>query len=291
MPRSKTTETFQGSSQSGSSGLDVPKPIPRNLSTGNISAKATAEQPLRPPRTRDSPTNENPPNISTRPTPAPRQSSIEPSLEDPPMPRAPPPVPPSRPQTIAPRGAPPAPPRADLQSESPPPLPSGPCPPVPSRYANIPQSNNLMDTPLSPQNREPTEADPFDTSNIPTHYMSQPLPTVPKRNIESPSNCVPDFSTDNNQISHSNHHEDYSPPSPEFAPPDIPPPSLNFTPNDNNDSFSQSPPKMPPPPPPRSGDLAPANQLPSVPSRPSVNNGLPPVPSRPANLPPVPPRN
>ncbi|XP_063401650.1 synaptojanin-1-like isoform X1 [Mytilus trossulus] len=279
IPQSRTAETLSSVAESANEGANVPKPIPRARSTGNITGTIN---PVPVPRSRDSPTEER------KPIPRLRDSPTDDSS-----------IPASRPRPA---------PRREVQSAF-----------VPSTNSNdiysgqvmsglnqneqniSSQPNSILDAPISPFTKP--KADPFDTSNVQAKFIN-PLYNIPA------SNFVDNSSQQNGNVE----MRDPSFPEPMFSPPSMPPPApespppsppvthnssgdLNESPrlNDQNPP-SHPPPNLPPPPPPRPVDGAPTN-LPPVPSRPavpsrppsSIPNNLPPVPSR--SLPPVPPRN
>ncbi|KAJ8299183.1 hypothetical protein KUTeg_023243 [Tegillarca granosa] len=322
MPRSKTTEFTPQQNQSIPI-LEAPKPIPRVQSAGNISKDNVQEQPIRPLRMKDSPTEEMSDNKpQPRPRPAPRrdvQSCVvtneESSLTTPPIPQ-------SRPVSTAVRGtAPPLPENRqndeimDTQFQT---NFTGNRPAVPERTINQIQDsshmNSLLDEPLSPGHQDPVEDDPFDTSCVPNVFLNKAPPPVPQRTVNESVNlnlnsefnlhaknvqCVQDI---NSQNDFNTQQDDatFSPPSPKFSPPSIP--------------FEYAPPSQPPPPPPRedsymntlelvSDDTSPPPPSIAPPPLPRPNltqnpaeNNLPPVPARPSqatelnNMPPVPSR-
>lgn len=261
--------------ESPNSELNVPKPMPRAKSTGNITGVVN---PVPTPRLRDSPTDDN--NVPVpRPRPAPRrdvQSAFVPTLNS------------NFQENLQ---------QMSFELNQIEPVKSG----VSHAEGHLSsQFNSILDAPNSPVSVP--KSDPFDTSSIDTKFINPNVNIPTMTYVENSSSQ----SNTNNQINHSFPEPTFSPPSgppPPVSPPPSPPTGdhsleeINVSPRliDQN-CPSHPPPNLPPPPPPRPVDGPPSN-LPPVPSRPivpsrppaSIPNNLPPVPSR--NLPPVPPRN
>nr|XP_022328766.1 synaptojanin-1-like isoform X2 [Crassostrea virginica] len=286
MTKSLTTESVEDKP-----GPEAPKPVPRNKTPGTSPSQTAPPQ--RPQRL----TPNTQPPADARPVPAPRrevQSMVISEGQQVKPSRGPPPVPPTRPQSWMPNTSNPDQTYAVINKQG--------------NSAADSSNQNLLDSPLSTGDGGGlAEHDPFDTSNIPSHFLKQapksttmappprvsrPPPPVPNRQVFNNQDLPPSASinkeTDSGpwgNLQSSSENSSYSSSSPTVSPtpgpPSEPPPAVPAYGGPPSESPPPPPSESPPPPPSESPLPLPSENPPLEPPPPLPFNGPPSEPPPP----------